>query len=449
MPLNNLPTDIQSVIQTGELEHAFQMPLEAKLGFRSIADREPFEAQIGETITKTRTGLLPAITTPMAPAANSDFTSGLTDQNWPVEQYTLGIAQYAGTMQVNVATSRVAIARIYLRNAMTLAEQAARSIDLLAQASLFSAYMGGNTSVLTTLSAAGTAVHVNDIRGFRTTLNNEGQRVPVSSTNPVNVQVGSDIYSLVGTAADGSNVSTVPGGVSGTLTFSAAVSVADGTAGNAVVSSVAPYVMRPSSTAGVMVETTAGVTPSTLNNGRLTMEMLLIAKAQLAANGVPGVAGDTYRFFCDPIQATGLFNDPAFQQLYRGQPNTKEFRRGVVQDILGIDIIETNLNPVQALAGNNVRRGIMCGQGALIEGLFTPTAYRETDDDGASDDLKVIHDGIAHVTRPPLDTLGQVITQSWAYIGGFVVPTDVTANSQTIPTASNAQYKRGVLVESL
>ena len=93
MPLNNLPASLQSAIQTGFLEHQFGLPLRAKLGFRAIADREPFTANIGETITKTRTGLLPAISTPMSPAVNSDITSGLTPQNYGVEQYVLSVAQ--------------------------------------------------------------------------------------------------------------------------------------------------------------------------------------------------------------------------------------------------------------------------------------------------------------------------------------------------------------------
>jgi hypothetical protein len=34
-------------------------------------------------------------------------------------------------------------------------------------------------------------------------------------------------------------------------------------------------------------------------------------------------------------------------------------------------------------------------------------------------------------------------------MGGFVVPTDTTTNPNTVPTASNAAYKRGILLESL
>jgi len=120
MAFNNLPSAIQSVIQTGFLERSFGDSLRAKLGFRAIADREQFAANIGESITKTRTGLLPAVTTPMAAASNTDITSGLTPQNYSVEQYILSVNQYAANMMLNVATSRVAIADLYLRNAETL-----------------------------------------------------------------------------------------------------------------------------------------------------------------------------------------------------------------------------------------------------------------------------------------------------------------------------------------
>jgi hypothetical protein len=452
MPLNNLPAALQSTIQMGFLEHRFGLPLKAKLGFRSIADREPFTANIGETITKTRTGLLPAITTPMAPAANSDFTSGLTPQNYSVEQYVLGIGQYAGNMELNIVTQRVAIADFFLRNAYALGEQAFRSVDTIAQMTLFNAYMGGNTRVRTTLGAAGMTISVDDIRGFQTTLNSEGQPVSVSGSNPINVQVGEDIYSLVTFAADATNVSTAPGGISGTLTFSTSVSIADGTAGNPVISAVAPYVVRPSTSSGnVMASTTAAISSANdINNGKLTMQMILNAKATMSANGVP-VCNDSgmYNLYLDPLQATGLYSDPAFQMFFRGQVTTEEYRQGIVAQLLGVRLQETNLNPVQTLVGvGTVRRGLLCGQGALVEGEFTKDAYDAAmeSDDG---EMITVVDGIAHVTREPLDTLKQVVTQTWSYIGGFVVPTDTTTTAATIPTANSAAQKRAILLESL
>ncbi|OYV96076.1 MAG: hypothetical protein B7Z62_08875 [Deltaproteobacteria bacterium 37-65-8] len=451
MAINNLPASIQSVIQQGWLEHQFRKPLVAKLGFRSIADKEPFLAGIGETITKTRTGLLPVVTTAMSPAANSDITSGLTPQNYSVEQYVLAVAQYAANMQLNIVTARVAIDNLFLRNAFTLGEQAFRSVDTLAANSLFNTYLGGNTRVRTTLGSTGVTINVDDVRGFQQTLNSAGQVVAVSVSNPVSVTVGADVYSLTGFTVDGSNVSTTPGGTSGTLTFSANVTVSDGTALQPVVSAIAPYVLRPSASSGnVMAATSAAISASSdINNGQLTMAMVLNAKARMAANGVP-VVDETgmYHLYLDPIHATGLYGDPAFQQFFRGQVTTEEYRQGVIAELLGVRLQETNLNPVQALAGvGTVRRGILCGQGALVEGGFTGSAYTEAL--GMDEGMIEMVEGIAHVTREPLDALKQVVTQTWSYIGGFAVPSDTTTNPNTIPTANNSAFKRAIVLESL
>jgi hypothetical protein len=451
MGIQNLPASLQSVIQQGWLEHAFQKGLRAKLGFRAIADREDFPANIGETITKTRTGLLPAITTPVTPAANSDLTSGITPQNYGVEQYVLSVNPFMANMMLNIATSKVAIDSLFLRNASTLAEQAFRSVDTLAANALFNVYLGGNTRVRVTLGAAGVTISVDDIRGFQNTTNTLGQVVAISAGFPVNVTVGANVYSLTGSVADGGNVTTTPGGISGTLTFAAAVTVADGTAGNAVVSAVAPVVIRPTVTAsGIQAATTAAISAvNDVNAGKLTMGMILGGKAQMSANGVPvNDSTGMYHMYLDPIQAIGLYSDAAFQQFFRGQVTSEEYKQGVVAELLGVRIIETNLNPVQSLSGANIRRGLLVGQGALVEGVFTNTAY--ADASGARDAGAVeVVDGIAHITREPIDAALQVVTQTWNYTGGFAVPSDITTNPNTIPTASNSAFKRGIVLESL
>ncbi len=452
MGINSLPTSLQSVIQQGYLEREFQQALRAELGFRAIADREPFMAGIGETITKTRTGLLPAVTTPLAPPNNTDISSGLTPQNYGVEQYTLAVAQYAANQMLNIVTARVAIDDLYLNNARTLAEQAARSVDTLAQAAIFNTYMGGNTRVITTLGAAGPVVHVDDIRGFEYSWNAEGQPVAVSSANTVSVTVGNDVYTLAGAVADATNVSTAPGGLSGSLTFTGNVTAADATVGNAVVSAVAPVVLRPlNATSNAMAATTPGIAAGAdVNGAKLTMQLVLNAKATMKANGVPPVsATGNYIFYADPLQMTGLYSDPAFQFFFRGRPDSSEYRRGLVAEMLGVDIVETNINPVQVLAGvGTVRRGILCGQGALVEGVFTREGYAasaQADDDA----MITIVDDIAHITREPLDALKQVVTQTWNYIGGFAVPSDINTNPNTIPTANNSAFKRAIILESL
>src|SRR5262249_37173173 len=102
----------------------------------------------------------------------------------------------------------------------------------------------GNTMVTTTLSAPSTTVAVNDITGFQTVLNSLGQPDLVSSSHTLAITINGAAYTVIGATADGTNVSTSPMGVSGTLTTNANVSVADGTAGNTVLSGIAPAIFQ-------------------------------------------------------------------------------------------------------------------------------------------------------------------------------------------------------------
>jgi hypothetical protein len=286
------------------------------------------------------------------------------------------------------------------------------------------------------------------------------------------VTVGSDAYTLTGVVADGtapaggvnpwlanltfsgsgSNTTTTPGGWSGTLTFSSNVSTSDGTAGNTVTSSIAPMIIRPENASSLVMASNTSLISSAndINAGRLTIQMILTAKANLEANNVPMPEGlDNYICYADPIHLVGLYADPAFQMFFRGRPDTAEYRRGAIAELLGVTVVETNMNPVQTLSGvGTVRRAIVCGQGALVEGVFTRQGYEAANDvdDG---NLTTVVDDVAHITREPIDALKQVVTQSWSYIGGFVAPTDVTTNPTVLPTASNAANKRAVIVESL
>lgn len=104
------------------------------------------------------------------------------------------------------------------------------------------------------------------------------------------------------------------------------------------------------------------------------------------------------------------------------------------------------MNPQFTRAGTTLYQMPIVGGGALIEGVFTNTAYGESVGGQISHIAEV--DGVVHVTRPPLDALGQVVTQSWAYIGGFTAPTDKNTTPDVLPSASNAALKRAVIIQS-
>lgn len=434
MPIQNFPAALQPIIQQNFLEREFQDALQSVTAFRNIADRENFPNAIGETITKTRRGLKAPVTSPLNPSNNTNLDNGMTPSGWTVEQYVLGIAMYGDTIDLNMVTSRVGLASQFLENAKVNGVQSGQSLDRIARATLFNAHLGGNTRVRATLGAAGTAVSVDDIRGFLQVFAN-GVLVPVSAGAPMTVTIGSGVYTLVGVVADGANVSTAPGGVSGVLTFSANVSVADGTALNGVVSSVAPAVLRANGRT-----TTAGLVSSDV----LTMGLCLDAVAQMRNNNVPTIDG-MYNCYLDNKSARQLFTDPDFKLLFQGANASQEFRTGRVVELLDLRFIPTTEAYQQQLGAVNVKRPIICGKGALIEGDFAAQGHVDVPTENA---LVSEVDGITMVTREPLDRLAQIIAQSWYWIGGFTVPTDMTANSTIIPTASNSYYKRAIVLET-
>ena len=439
MGIQNFPIALQPIIQQGFLEREFEQALRSRLGYRACADREIFAVGIGETLTKTRAGLKPTITAPLAPATNTNFDNGLTPTTWGVEQYTITINHYAATTDLNMVTSKVGIASQFLQNAYVNGEQAARSLDEIARNALFNAYFGGNTRVRVTLASAGPSVSVDDIRGFQTTFVN-GVQQAVSGSNTLTVTVGSDAYMLIGATADATNVSTSPNGISGVLTFVSNVSVSDGTAGNTVVAAGASVIVRPSQ---------RGNTSQLLATDTLEMSNLLDAVSSLRINAVPDIDG-AYNCYLDPVSARQLFADPDFKQLFQGATSSNQvFRQGMTNDFLGLRFVPTTeafVQPHPTLAGLMVRRPIICGQGALIEGDFAGMA---AEDVAPKDSIVSVVDGVAMVTREPLDRLQQIIAQSWYWIGGFCAPSDTTTNPSTIPTATNASFKRAVMVEHI
>lgn len=414
MALNNLPEGLQDAIQEGFLEREFQDGLSAEATFRDIADREEFPANVGETITKTRAGLLPSAKTPLSNASNSDLSSGITKKQFPIEQYSLSVDQYGDGTDLNFVKSRVAIASVYTRNAKALGEQARRTIDELARDALVSAYTGGNTFVTETLGAAGAAVKVDNVLGF---------------TAGLTVSVNGSGYTVLSVAIDSSNTSVLKafGAKSGIITFTGNVTVANGTINKLVQKAEAAYVIDGST-------------------GLLLADQLLDGKAQLQANGVPPTANGYYRAYSNPKQAKGLFADPTVKNLLQGEISSEDARRGVIARIHGVELVNTNMNPQFTRGGATLYQMPIVGGGALIEGVFTNTGYSENVGGQISHMVEV--DGVVHVTRPPIDALGQVVTQSWAYIGGFTAPTDKNTTPDVLPSASNAALKRAVIVQS-
>ena len=401
------------------------------------ADLTGIAVGIGETLTKTRAGLKPGVTTPLAAANNTNLDNGLVATGYGVEQYTITLNHYAATTDLNMVTSRVGIASQFLLNATINGEQAARSLDELARNALFAPYFGGNTRVRTTLASAAPTIAVDDIRGFQYVFVN-GVQTPVGGANSLAVTVGATAYTLIGVAVDGSNTTSAPFGISGSLTFSNSVLTSDATAGSSVIATNASSIQRPNGRTN---------TSQLVAGDSLTMASLLNAVATLRQNAVPEIDG-VFNCYLDPVSARQLFADSDFRQLFVGATSANQvFKRGMINDFLGLRFIPTTEAFVQSnLAGAFIRRPIVCGAGALIEGDFAGMAAADV---APADSIVSIVDGIAMVTREPIDRLQQIIAQSWYWIGGFAAPSDITTNTATISTANNASFKRAVIIEHI
>jgi len=433
--ITDYPASLQPIIQQNFLEREFLDGLQSKLGFRGIADRETFTNAVGESITKTRRGLLAPTTTPLDPSKNTGLDNGITPDEFTVEQYTMSLNMYGKGMDLNTVTSGVAIAPKFLENAKVLGVNAQQSLDRLARNALFGAYMSGNTRVIETLGADGTSVHVDDIRGFTWAIHN-GKPEPVSIGNVLAITINGNAYNVVGAIADVVNASTTPEGISGTLTLKANCSVADGTAGKAVKSGVAPIIHRAGDHA-----TTVEITAS----DKLTMKLVQEAVADLRSNNVPDIDG-AYNCFLTTRQLTGLYRDPEFQVLYRGQYSSDAYESGKVTALLGVRFIETTESPIQKVGNVSVYRAIVCGQGALVEGDFEGAGNEELAK--LSPNEVIVHDGVVFVNQASIDRFGQIVKQSWYAIVAYAVPTDTTVNTGIIPTSTSSAFKRAVIIES-
>jgi len=436
--------------QQNFLRRAWSDQLFAQLGYLDAATEMDFPNQIGQTFTYTRPKPFVPVTTPLDPSTvGSNLNNGMTPKYFDVEKYTMQLLTYADLTQTDIIAQKVLIASEYLQNAKNLATQARQSLDQLSRNNLLQAYTGGNTYVTTTLGAPATTVAVDNVVGFEKVFV-QSVLTNVSPTNTLAVDINGTTYTLVGAARDVTNTSQVAiyGGWSGTLTFSANVSVANGTQFNRVLAANRTPVIRPSG----KLTTTALV-----SGDYIVGNMLIDAVAQLRNNAAKPKEGlGSYLLIGAPEALTQLAKDPQVRELFR----TREFSNELYGDLkineaYNCAFVETQDAPIETItnsAGNLIRttQVIVCANECLHRGNFNLDPYQQESQLRRIGDT-IYHyeyvDKIAHITRAPIDALGRFVSQTWQWIGGWCVPTDSTITPAIIPTANNAYYKRAVVLE--
>ncbi|HTI81749.1 MAG TPA: DUF4043 domain-containing protein [Acetobacteraceae bacterium] len=449
----SFPAALQAELQTGFLEREFEEGLDSVLAYRRESLMETVPARIGETLTRTRTGRKAPNTNTINPSTNTGLDNGMTPSDATLEQYQLSLFQYGDSSDVDLMGDLATIANNLTRIARNNGVQAAQSMERLARKALFSAYMGGNSRVRTDLGASTTtSCHVDDIRGFQQVLVN-GVPTPVSGVATLTVfetAIGAggvgQTLTVTGAAADGTDNSSVPDGISGVLTFQAATAPVNG---DALIAINAPKMLRPYSKS-----TTAQLTGSDI----LTMGILLDGVSYLRDNAVPTMPDGTYHVALDNTSLRQLYADQDFKVLFAGRSQSGEYRDADIADLLGVKFIPTTETYVQqagssgatGVSANNVRvrRIIIMGSEHLIQGNFEGLSmWLERQGVNAFGEVFLVNN-VAHIIRPPLDRLQQFASLSWTWIGCFAAPTDATATTTIIPTASNSLYKRSLVIET-
>lgn len=485
MPFTGFPNIISQLLQQGFLVREMEEGLDSILAYRRLAIQELFPGRIGETMTRTRKGRKVPVTTPMTTYSASSLDNGLTSSQFSIEQYAFTLAEYADTVDLNLMQNEAQIADQFVANARNNGVQAAQSLERICRSKLFGAYLSGNSRSIidpgativsnspgalpATIAAAATSTnyHVDDIRGFTTVLVN-GVVTPVSTTNPLNVVVTipstnvtvtaqvvlATAYAYQATFGPGS-ITTSPDAVPGFLSLkntSASTYTLTTAGGDVIVSSSAPAILRPLNRLSMQQVVAADV---------LSLGLIEDAVAYLRDNGVPPMDDGTYHCVLDNTSMRQLFADQDFKVLFAGRSMSPEFREQDVVRLLGVTYVPTTeayvqnqstfttgSPPTPVASGLRLRRPIIVGAESLIQGNFegmeTWLSMKGMD---RNDSNIAMVDGVVQIVREPLDRLQQIIAQSWTWIGDYAVPTDLTATSSIIPTASSALYKRAVCIE--
>lgn len=418
MSINAFPAAIQAILQNNTLERTFEEALVPNFVFRMAAEREEIEGGLGETRVYTKTGLLAPVTTPLTPGNDP------TPQAYTIEQYSLTLSQYANSVDTNMLTSAVALASKYLEDIKKLGINAAQSLNRIARDKFFKAYLSGNTWAVGAGSSS-TDLVVNDITGFTTKLVN-GVQTAISADNKLDITVGSTAAVVVGYNATTKH-----------LTLETAITWSDG---DAVVATNAPQIIRAGSRASAKAVTATDT---------CKLSHFLDAVAVLRSNNVPTVDGfGNYVAMIDPVSERSLFADADFREAFRGTGMTsEEWKRLQVATFAGLTWVRNTEQPIYTnAAGVRVHRPCVLGYGALKEGRLKGQENLLAEANTGLPEVRRVDD-VVMITRPPLDRLGQVIANTWSFVGDYAAPTDWTLDSTTSTTANASQYKRGVIIE--
>lgn len=449
--LAGIPNELVNMLQDRTLERVFHDALLGRMLYRSEANAELWQANLGERVVFTRTGLLPVKTKPLTPGQDP------TPSSFAIEQWTAEARQYGDTIDTHMPTNYVTLAPLFLRNTVNLGIGAGETMNRLCRNRLFRAYLGGTTNLAVAALITATQIDVASINGFTEVLLN-GTPVPVGPGSPLVGTVGTETVSIIGAQPLNPDDPFGPG----------RLFLAAGLAGAQALRAVVTAANR-----STIIRAGAGTSVDALTSANtITMQDIINAVSKLRGRKVPPCADGFYHLHLSTEGEAQIFADPVFQRLNQSMPEGAAYRDFAIGQLLGCRIYRETENPdtgnsgTLVASGSNalssgevggdvvnatsvpVRRAMLVGGGAIYEKFLDESKFiSEAGVQGKIGSFSVVNNGVQVMTnrvrfimRAPQDRLQQVVAQTWSWSGDFACPTDQL-------TTDPARHKRAIVIE--
>lgn len=440
---------VAATIQDRTLQRVYRDALFPNLLFRMEAMAEMWGVHLGSSQTFTRTGLMEVIERPIA--ANTDPVP-LT---YSMEQWDATAQQWSSAIDTSTPTSYLALASQYLRNIHQLGMQSGQSLNRVVRNKGYNAYVAGNTVTDVAAVSTATTIHVANLTGFTSNLQN-GRQVAISASNPISITIPAQ----VGGAYAGQVTAFTPD-VPGDPVHGGTLTITPALAGNVGARSAVLSAKRSE-----LVYAGGGASIEDVDaTDQFSVRDIRTAIAKLRFNNVPPHDDGFYHWHLDPQSEIQIFGDNEFQRLNQSMPDYIHYRRFAMA-IFGTGVfyrnneapntqtcgtgIRANTHGFELTnsAGIDIRRPICTGMGWIEEKYLDESQYiTQAGVMGKIGEFAITNTGVQVVTerirlvmRAPMDALQQVTTSAWSFSGDFPVPTD------ELGPGSSATFKRAVII---
>lgn len=450
---------MRSLVQENALDRIFHDGLYPGLLFRSEAEFEKWEANVGDDKVFTGKGLMKPRMRPLTPGQDP------VPHDYTAEQWRATCQKWADTIDTNMPSAIAAAVNKLTEDLKQLGLNAGQTINRIVRDKLFNA-SGAGWTVVDGGSQSSVTIRVKRLAGLTRARRPDlstGSPVRyefVTANNPLPVTINTSARNIVGYTPDTVGDEIGPG----TITLDLTIAPADR---DPVFTSTRTYVVR-SGGGNATDALTAGTDILHLSDIRSAVQRLRNTNVATMADG-------TFHAHLDPTSEGQCYSDNEFQRLQISLPDGMAYRDFTIARLLGCTFYRNNECPQvenvdgattatfsqddpycgelwnngSATTGTKVHRVLLVGAGALKEYFIDQNALLTEAGIGGKVEVgaRVVNNGVEidveriHVImRQPQDRLQENVAQTWKFQGDFVVRTDGA-------TGDAAAYKRLIEIQ--